>query len=239
MAAASAANIKRVINQTSSYGGQRLVRHRVISSSRQSRKIRASVTRWSDPMRTASHSESMLIKSRSGAEPIDDLVVREIIVFWVAFQAAQSTRLGACRAVDIGVRDRLPCEDESGHLERTNLSSRLRNRKRAGVYVLDVACSSQADKMRNGLAITSKVAATTSTVCKPPGYAAEARIARTSGIIVTNGAIERRYSRSGHVHTCLTTIRRNPVSPISAVPQGKLWIRRKYRFGFVGIKAAC
>ena len=39
--------------------------------------------------------------------------------------------------------------------------------------------------------------------------------------------------------THLTTIRRNPVSPISAVPQGKLWIKRKYRFGFVGIKAAC
>ena len=37
----------------------------------------------------------------------------------------------------------------------------------------------------------------------------------------------------------LTTIRRNPVSPISAVPQGKLWIKRKYQFGFVGIKAGC
>ena len=37
----------------------------------------------------------------------------------------------------------------------------------------------------------------------------------------------------------LTTIRRKPVSPISAVPQGKLWIKRKYRFGFVGIKAGC
>src|SRR3954470_9022578 len=37
----------------------------------------------------------------------------------------------------------------------------------------------------------------------------------------------------------LTTIRRKPVSPISAVPQEKLWTKRKYQFGFVGIEAGC